>query len=108
MINGVEAPIEIDTGALLSSFDKQLATKTGVLIKSTQLTQLAAGGQSAAIAVGEVKELSVGGFKIVNAEIAFVDFKKAGGRSACYLGIGDLTSNSAIIDLGNMTLYLRP
>jgi hypothetical protein len=41
------------------------------------------------------------------ADISFVHLKKADHPSAYLLGIGELVSNSAIIDVGGLSMYLR-
>jgi hypothetical protein len=68
---------------------------------------MGSGGASARVRTGRVKQFTIGDFKIRDADIGFVDLKKADHPSPNLLGIGELVSNSAIIDLGGLTMYLR-
>ena len=60
--------------------------------------------------IGRVKKLAIGDFEIRDADICFMDFKEADSPSPYLLGllgISELASNSAIIDLGGLSMYLR-
>ena len=106
-IDGVPSTIVVDTGSLATCVDKSIGTKAGVIMKHTRTVLVGSGGASAPIRTGRVKEFAIGDFKIRDADIGFVDLKKADHASANLLGIGELVSNSAIIDLGGLSMYLR-
>ena len=54
-----------------------------------------------------MKQFAIGDFEIRDADISFVGLKKADHPSAHLHGIGELVSNSAIIDVGGLSMYLR-
>jgi len=65
---------------------------------------------TAAQSIGRVKKLTIGDFEIRDADICFMNFKEADSPSPYLLGllgISDLASNSAIIDVGGLNMYLR-
>ena len=76
-------------------------------MKHTRTVLIGSGGASARIRTGRVKQFAIGDFEIRDADISFVDLKKVDRPSANLLGIGELVSNSAIIDVGGLSLYLR-
>jgi predicted aspartyl protease len=106
-INGVPSTIIVDTGSLATCVDKSIAIKAGIIMKHTRTVLIGSGGASAPIRTGRVKQFAIGDFKIRDADISFVDLKKADHASANLLGIGELVSNSAIIDVGSLSMYLR-
>ena len=106
-INGVPSTIIVDTGSLATSVERSIGIKAGIIMKHTRTVLIGSGGASAPIRTGRVKQFVIGDFKIRDADISFVDLKKADHPSANLLGIGELVSNSAIIDLGGLSMYLR-
>jgi hypothetical protein len=64
-------------------------------------------GEHTPVRIGRVKQFAIGDFEIRDADISFVDLKKADQPSAHLLGIGELVVNSAIIDVGGLAMYLR-
>jgi hypothetical protein len=68
---------------------------------------MGSGGASASVRIGRVKQLAIGNFEIKDANISFINLKKAEHYSAHLLGIGELVSNSAIIDVGGLSMYLH-
>ena len=68
------------------------------------------GGDSPPLNKGRVKRFAIGDFEIRDADICFMDFKEADSPSPYLLGllgISELASNSAIIDVGGLRVYLR-
>jgi hypothetical protein len=59
------------------------------------------------LAVTTLCEVAIGDFEIRDANISFVDLKNVDHPPANLLGIGELVSNSAIIDVGGLSMYLR-
>ena len=76
-------------------------------MKRTRTVLKGSGGASAPVSIGHVKQFAIGDFEIRDAVISFLNLKKADHSSAYLLGIGELVSNSAIIDVGGLSMYLR-
>jgi len=109
-IDGVPSTILVDTGSQFTFLDESIGTKAGIIMKQP-ITQIRGpAGDSAPRSVGRVKKLTIGDFEIGDVDICFMDFKKADSPSPYLLGllgISELASNSAIIDLGGLSMYLR-
>ena len=106
-IDGVPSPIIVDTGSLATCVDKSIGINAGIIMKHTRTVLIGSGGASASVRIGHVKQFAIGDFEIRDADISFVDLKKADHPSAYLLGIGELVSNCAIIDVGGLRMYLR-
>jgi predicted aspartyl protease len=106
-IDGVPSTIVVDTGSLATCVDKSIGTKAGVIMKHTRTVLIGSGGAKAPPSSGHVKQFAIGDFEIRDADISFVHLKKADHPLAHLLGIGELVSNSAIIDVGGLSMYLR-
>jgi predicted aspartyl protease len=106
-INGVPSTVIVDTGSLATCVEKSIGIKAGIIMKHTTTVLIGSGEASAPIRTGRVKQFAIGDFKIRDADISFVDLKKVDHPSANLLGIGELVSNSAIIDVGGLSIYLR-
>ncbi len=106
-IDGVPSTIIVDTGSLATCVDKRIGIKAGVIMKRTRTVLIGSGGAKARLSSGHVKQFAIGDFEIRDADISFVGLKKADHPSAHLLGIGELVSNSAIIDVGGLSMYLR-
>ncbi|HEU5248226.1 MAG TPA: pepsin/retropepsin-like aspartic protease family protein [Candidatus Udaeobacter sp.] len=107
-IDGVPSTIIVDTGSLATCVDKSIGIKAGIIMKHTRTMLIGSGGARARVSVGHVKQFAIGGFEIRDSDIRFLDLKKANHHPSAYLlGIGELVSNSAIIDVGSLNMYLR-
>ena len=106
-IDGVPATIIVDTGSLATCLEKSIGIKAGIIMKRTRTVLMGSGGASKRVSIGHVKQFAIGDFKIRDADISFVQLKKAAHPSAYLLGIGELVSNAAIIDVGGLSMYLR-
>jgi hypothetical protein len=106
-IDGVSSTILVDTGSLLTVVDKSIGAKAGIITKRTRTALIRSEGSSAPLRIGHVKQFAIGNFEIKDADISFIDLKRAEHPSAYLLGIGELVSNSAIIDVGGLSMYLR-
>ena len=106
-IDGVPSTIIVDTGSLATCVDKSIGIKAGIVMKHTRRMLIGAGGASASVRIGRVKQLAIGNFEIKDANISFIDLKKAEHSSAHLLGIDELVSNSAIIDVDGLSMYLH-
>ena len=106
-IDGVPSTIMVDTGSQATCVDKSIGIKAGIITKRTRRVLIGSGGASAPVRVGHVKQFAIGDFEIRDADINFVGLKKADPPFAHLLGIGELASNSAIIDVGGLSMYLR-
>ena len=106
-IDGVPSTIIVDTGSLATCLDKSIGIKAGVTMKHTRTVLIGSGGAKAPLRRGHVKQFAIGDFEITDADISFLPLKKTDHPSAHLLGIGELVSNSAIIDVGGLSMYLR-
>lgn len=114
-LNGHSTRFIVDTGSSTTLIDTQVAVKSG-----TGVTALAGYGAGGAGGLVEgvnrtgVKELTIGNFKLANAEVVVAHVSKeillsnsAAESNAGVLGQEYLASNFAVIDVGGMRLYLR-
>jgi predicted aspartyl protease len=106
-IDGTPSTIMVDTGSLATCVDKSIGIKAGIIMKHTRRVLIGSGGANAPVSSGHVKQFAIGDFEIRDVDISFVHLKKADHPSAYLLGIGELVSNSAIIDVGGLSMYLR-
>lgn len=106
-IDGVPSTIVVDTGSLATCLDKRVGIKAGIIMKHTRRVLIGSGGARAQVRIGHVKQFAIGDFEIRDADISFIALKKADHPSPHLLGIGELVSNSAIIDVGGLSMYLR-
>jgi predicted aspartyl protease len=106
-IDGVPSTIVVDTGSLATCVEKGIGIKAGIIMKHTRTVLIGSGGAKAPLSSGHVRQFAIGDFEIRDADISFVGPKKADSPSAHLLGIGELVSNSAIIDVGGLSMYLR-
>ena len=100
-IDGVASTILVDTGSQFTFVDESVGTRAGVMMKQSITWD------SAPLSIGRVKKFAIGDFEIRDADICFVDLKKADHPSTYLLGISELASNFAIIDIGGLSMYLR-
>jgi predicted aspartyl protease len=106
-IDGVPSTIVVDTGSLATCLDKSIGIKAGIIMKHTRRVLIGSGGARTQVRIGHVKQFAIGDFEIRDADISFIALKKGDHPSAHLLGIGELVSNSAIIDVGGLSIYLR-
>ncbi len=105
----------VDTGSANTLIDTQLAVKSGTGV--TALGGYGAGGAGnlvEGVNRAGVKELAIGNFKLVNAEVVVAHVsgeillsKSAAESNAGVLGQDYLSTNFAVIDMGGRALYLR-
>jgi predicted aspartyl protease len=103
-IDGEASTMLVDTGSQFTFVDESIGTKAGIAMK--QLITPVTGSENATRSIGRVRKLAIGDFEIRDADICFVDLKKADHPSTYLLGISELASNSAIIDVGGLSMYL--
>jgi hypothetical protein len=104
-IDGVASTVLVDTGSQFTFVDESIGTKAGIVMK--QSINRVRGSDSAPPSIGRVKKFTIGDFEIRDADICFVDLKNADHPSTYLLGISELASNFAIIDIGGLSMYLR-
>jgi len=102
-IDGVASTMLVDTGSQFTFVDESIGIKAGIAMKQSIIP---ARSDNATRSIGRVKKLAIGNFEIRDADICFVDLKKADHPSTYLLGISELASNSAIIDAGGLNMYL--
>jgi len=114
-LNGHSTRFILDTGSANTLIDTQVAVKSG-----TGVTALAgygadgAGGLVRGVNRTGVKDLTIGNFKLANAEVVVAHVSKdillsnsTAESNAGVLGEEYLSSNFAVIDVGGLALYLR-
>jgi predicted aspartyl protease len=108
-INGHPAGFIVDTGSGTTLLAKQEAVRAGVLPGPLPLASEGADGRIERLNSGEVKELSVGTFKISNAEVTLgrVSPSILSGSNNGLLGEEYLSWNFGVIDISGFSLYLR-
>src|SRR4030095_2972986 len=114
-LNGHATRLLVDTGSANTLIDTQVAVKSGTGV--TALASYGAGGAGNLVeGVNRtgVKELAIGNFKLVNAEVVVAHVsgdillsKSAAESNAGVLGRDYLSTNFAVIDMGGRALYLR-
>jgi predicted aspartyl protease len=114
-LNGHATRFIVDTGSANTLIDTQVAVRSGNGV--TAMAGIGAGGAGGlveGINRTGVKELAIGSFKLVNAEVVVAHLsrqillsKSAAESNAGVLGQEYLSSNFAVIDMGGMALYLR-
>jgi predicted aspartyl protease len=101
VINGHASKMTVDTASVFTCINPRTAAKAGVSSVLTSMNALGAGGRRAQVRSGRGKELSIGNFRVANADLVVVDV------SFDTLGIEYLSFNSAVIDIEGASLYLR-
>jgi len=114
-LNGHATRFLVDTGSAHTLIDTQVAVKSGTGV--TALAGYGAGGAGnlvEGVNRSAVKELSIGNFKLTNAEVVIAHVsgevllsKSAAQSNAGVLGQDYLSTNFAVIDVGGRALYLR-
>jgi predicted aspartyl protease len=114
-LNGHPTRFIVDTGSANTLIDTQVAVKSGTGV--TALSGYGAGGAGGlmeGVNRTGVKELSIGNFKLANAEVVVAHVsgdillsKSAAESNAGVLGQDYLSTNFAVIDMGGWSLYLR-
>lgn len=92
----------VDTGAFTTVISAAYAEGAGASMDSQMSYRAAAGGSQG---IGRLGELSIGDFKVSNAEVFVANIHEMAG--AGLLGEDYLSWNFGIVDLGGMNLYLR-
>ena len=109
-IDGVPSTMLVDTGSQFTFVDESIGAKAGIIMKQPITQVRGPARDNAPRSIGRVKKLAIGDFEIREADICFMDFKQADSPSPYLLGllgISELASNSAIIDVGGLSMYLR-
>jgi predicted aspartyl protease len=114
-LNGQATRFIVDTGSANTLIDTQVAIKSGTGV--TALAGYGAGGAGnfvEGVNRTGVKELAIGNFKLLNAEMVVAHLsgdillsKSATESNAGVLGQDYLSTNFAVIDMGGKVLYLR-
>jgi hypothetical protein len=106
-IDGVPSTVAVDTGSQATLFDKSIGIKAAITMNESTIPFGGYAGDRAPLSVGRAKKIAIGHFEIRDADIYFIDFKKADQGCIYILGIRELAANSAIIDVGSLSMYLR-
>lgn len=112
-LNGHPARLIIDTGSGVTTIDKRAAGAAGIGVAGTQFAATS-GGKVQSIGNATVKELKIGDFTISNAQAEVVteaaevaQRQRSEDSNAGLIGAEYLGFNFAVIDVGDMALYLR-
>lgn len=104
-INGHPAKLIVDTGASTTLIAEPVASASAVSLLPLKVRVHDTSSDMIPINIGRVQELTLGGFRIPDAEVVIGRIvKEAGGG---LLGEEYLSWNFGIIDVGGMNLYLR-
>ena len=114
-VNGHQALWVVDTGAAITLLDRQLSRRAGIQLHRTAYTVGGAGGGRQHIELGIVDNLRFSSVQVRSAYVAVSNISsynaalQDSGRPSIdgYLGADFLRQRGAIIDCGQMRLYLR-
>ncbi len=114
-VNGYKALWLVDTGAAITLLDRKLSKRAGVLLHRTPYTVGGAGGGRQHIEIGIVDLLRFSSVQVRSAYVAVSNISmrnlalQESGKPAIdgYLGADFLRQRGAVIDCGQMRLYLR-
>jgi len=113
-VNGTSCHLLVDTGAFLTTLDRQFARTARIGGYNSGVYAHGFGAKARPIQVSQFPEFEVGKFMIKNASVTISELdpellgKNEKSRAAGLLGAEYLGLHRAIIDLNSATLYLRP
>lgn len=112
-LNGVPARFILDTGSGFLAVDRTFAVKNGVARSGDPFTSTMINREDRTAMLGDARTLSIGGHGISPMPMALVDFSGFATTDDALpfgglLGAEALIRNAAIIDFGNLKLYLKP
>lgn len=100
-VNDRPISLRVNTGSFLTCISPATAAMAGVTPIPTGITAGAYGGRTARLSAARLGEFRVGAFRMSNVGVAVA------GVTGNEFGSDYLLSNSAVIDLGGMNLFLR-
>ena len=114
-VNGSKALWLVDTGAAITLLDRKLSKRAGVQLHRTPYTVGGAGGGRQRIEIGIVDNLRFSSVQVRSAYVAVSNISlhnaalEESGKPTIdgYLGADFLRERGAVIDCGQMRLYLR-
>jgi predicted aspartyl protease len=104
-INGRPARLIVDTGAATTLVAYGSGASSGLTWSARGRRTMRRAPHYPSVAVGSIRELTLGELTVHDAEVVMADVLKQVGDG--FLGEEYLTSNFAVIDFGGMSLYLR-
>jgi predicted aspartyl protease len=113
-VNGTTCNLIVDTGAFLTTLDKEFARKAHIGGYTTGTYARGFGTKARPVRVSQFPEFKVGNFLIKNASVTITDLDPEilgrGGKAevAGLLGAEYLGPHGAVFDFNERTLYLRP
>lgn len=114
MVNGTACQLIVDTGAFLTTLDRQFAREARIGGYNSGQYAHGFGTKARPILVSQFPEFKVGDFMIRNASVTISELdpdmlgSEGKPHAAGLLGAEYLGLHGAIIDLNSTTLYLRP
>ncbi len=114
-VNGRKALWLVDTGAAVTLLDSAVSRRAGIKVNRTNLSVGGAGGGRSRIDIGVVENLRLSSLRVRSAVIAISDISannaalQEEGKPPIdgYLGADFLREKGAVIDCGQMRLFLR-
>ncbi len=113
-VNGWPCHLLVDTGAFLTSIDRDAASKAHIGGSRTEWVAEGIGKSSGRVMAATFPTLRLGGYEIRNVSAAVVAFDRemlgrgTDNEMAGLLGAEYLSLNSAVFDFNSGTLYLKP
>jgi len=105
-LNGHPTRLIVDTGASTTVLASAVANSSGVSLSALNIKLRDTTAGIVPINIGHVRELTLGDLHIPNAEVVVANISKQAG--AGLVGEEYLSWNFGIVDLGGMSLFLRP
>jgi len=114
-INGIFATLILDTGAGVTILESKRAEKFQLDFSISENSATGAGGSNLTLSTSTIKELKIADFFVENYEVYLMNldhvnnaFLQMGLEEVDgVIGADILTNNNAIIDYGNLILYLK-
>jgi predicted aspartyl protease len=111
-INGRPGRLVVDTGAFVTTFDQSLAKSLGMSLQPTRVTGRFSDGVARPISVGQIRDLTIGGFKVPPQKFSMAvlpTFALEHGSAHVdgILGMELLALSHGIIDFDSMSLFLK-
>lgn len=113
-INGWPCSLIVDSGAYVTSIDREAAAKARIGGTRTELSAQGLGKSGHAVSIATFPRLRIGTYEIKSASAAVVSLnpeilgRGTDSEAAGFLGVEYLGMNSAVLDFNSLTLYLKP
>jgi predicted aspartyl protease len=111
-IRGQPTRLLVDTGAFVTTLHAAFVKSLGIASEPTRISAQFTRGQSKRISAAKITDLNIGGFKVPPekfgvAQLPNFAMQQGSSRIGGILGMDTLYIHHAIIDLGNLRLFLK-